>query len=77
LQSHHHSDINLVTCQVDNVERGTFNTEDPYLLPGSSQFRLTFMITPRFECSQTAESVIVSVYCPSIRVSYKELVLIA
>jgi protein SHQ1 len=27
------------------------------------------MITPSFACSQTAESVVVSIYCPSIRVS--------
>ncbi|KAF8205956.1 SHQ1-domain-containing protein [Mycena galopus ATCC 62051] len=25
------------------------------------------MITPRFECSQTAESIIIKIYCPSIR----------
>lgn len=28
----------------------------------------SIMITPRFTCSQKAESVIISVYCPSIRV---------
>ncbi len=29
----------------------------------------TAMITPRFSCSQTDNSVIVSIYCPSVRVS--------
>lgn len=29
---------------------------------------LTTMITPRFSCAQTAESVIISIYCPSVRV---------
>ncbi|KAJ3717624.1 SHQ1 protein-domain-containing protein [Lentinula guzmanii] len=31
------------------------------------------MITPRFSCSQTAESVIISVYCPSVRASDVEI----
>jgi hypothetical protein len=26
------------------------------------------MITPRFECQQTEESIIIKIYCPSIRV---------
>ena len=29
----------------------------------------TTMITPRFSCSQTERSVIISIYCPSVRVS--------
>ncbi|KIM80826.1 hypothetical protein PILCRDRAFT_822105 [Piloderma croceum F 1598] len=31
------------------------------------------MITPRFSCSQTAESVVISIYCPSIRASDVEI----
>ncbi|KAE9406393.1 SHQ1-domain-containing protein [Gymnopus androsaceus JB14] len=31
------------------------------------------MITPRFSCTQTAESVIISVYCPSVRASDVEI----
>ncbi|KXN82555.1 Protein shq1 [Leucoagaricus sp. SymC.cos] len=31
------------------------------------------MITPRFTCSQTAESVVISVYCPSIRATDVEI----
>ncbi|KAJ7653072.1 SHQ1 protein-domain-containing protein [Mycena polygramma] len=31
------------------------------------------MITPRFECSQTAESVIVKIYCPSVRAADVEI----
>ncbi|KAH7889647.1 SHQ1 protein-domain-containing protein [Phlebopus sp. FC_14] len=31
------------------------------------------MITPRFSCSQTADSVIVSLYCPSVRASDVEI----
>ncbi|THU99343.1 SHQ1-domain-containing protein [Dendrothele bispora CBS 962.96] len=31
------------------------------------------MITPRFSCSQTAESVIISIYCPSVRASDVEI----
>ncbi|KAJ3811543.1 SHQ1 protein-domain-containing protein [Lentinula aff. lateritia] len=31
------------------------------------------MITPRFSCSQTAESVIISIYCPSVRASDVEV----
>lgn len=31
------------------------------------------MITPRFTCSQTTESVIISVYCPSIRAAEVEI----
>ncbi|KAF5365617.1 hypothetical protein D9758_003180 [Tetrapyrgos nigripes] len=30
-------------------------------------------ITPRFQCSQTAESIIISVYCPSVRASDVEI----
>ncbi|THH08268.1 hypothetical protein EW146_g9049, partial [Bondarzewia mesenterica] len=31
------------------------------------------MITPRFSCSQTNESVVVSIYCPSVRASQVEI----
>ncbi|TFY77422.1 hypothetical protein EWM64_g6594 [Hericium alpestre] len=31
------------------------------------------MITPRFSCSQTSDSVIVSIYCPSVRASEVEI----
>ncbi|KAJ7746922.1 SHQ1 protein-domain-containing protein [Mycena maculata] len=31
------------------------------------------MITPRFECSQTAESVIIKIYCPSVRAADVEI----
>ncbi|KAH7877617.1 SHQ1-domain-containing protein [Lentinula edodes] len=31
------------------------------------------MITPRFSCSQTAESVLISIYCPSVRASDVEV----
>ncbi|KAJ7606617.1 SHQ1 protein-domain-containing protein [Roridomyces roridus] len=31
------------------------------------------MITPRFECSQTAESVVIKIYCPSVRAADVEI----